>query len=175
MLWWPVVTVLITLPYFVWEDWKFRELSDTSMAGLFVINFPFLTWAYVYGGFGWEEVVVSALPVCIYYLIMRFANEYFHGDDFIYMSIVSLCLVVNPMHPFSSAIPVKILIYMGGVAVLVAAVNLVINVISQRNAERDIVCPEIQRTPFLSLINKFDGGFPMMFVFAPTIILALIL
>lgn len=166
--------MIITLPYFVWEDWKKRELNDTSMGALLCLNLPFLIWAYGLGGFGWEEIVVSVLPICIYYLLTRFANAYFHGDDFIYMSIVSLCLVVNPMHPFSSAIPVKILIYMGGVAVLVAAVNLVINVISQRNAEQDVVCPEIRRVPFLSLINKFDGGFPMMFVFAPTIILALI-
>jgi hypothetical protein len=166
MLWWPVATILITLPLFVWEDWKFRELKDSSMGLLLLLNLPFLIWAYGFGGFTWEEMVVSSLPILIYYLLTRFSNDYFHGDDFIYMGIVSLCLVVNPMHPFSSAIPVKILIYMGGVLVLVSAANFLRNVLTWKGEKY----PNI-----LTLINHFEGGFPMMFVFAPTIILALIL
>lgn len=166
MLWWPVATVILSLPLFVWQDWRHRELEDHSMLFLLVINIPFLVWAYSFGGFGWEEIVVSVLPVLLYYLLTRFANDYFHGDDFVYMSIVSICLVVNPIQPFSSAIPVKILIYMGGMMVLAAAVNFLRNVLTWKEKKY----PDI-----LTLINHFEGGFPMMFVFAPTIILALIL
>ena len=159
------MTILITLPLFVWEDWKFRELKDLSMGFLFLINLPFLIWAYGLGNFGWEEIVVSILPIIVYYLLTRFANAYFHGDDFIYMGIVSLCLVVNPITPFSSAITVKILIYMIGVAVLMLALNFMRNVLTWKG----------EYPSLLTLANYFEGGFPMMFVFAPTIIAALIL
>jgi len=167
--------IIVTLPYFVWEDWKKRELNDTSMGALLCLNLPFLFWAYIFGGFGWEEIVVSVLPICIYYLLTRFANAYFHGDDFIYMSIVSLCLVVNPMHPFSSAIPVKILIYMVGVIVFVAAINLWVNIIRQIRTGQSEYIPGGIMANIIHMANRFDGGFPMMFVFAPTIILALVI
>lgn len=145
------------------------------MGLLLLVNVPFLIWAYCGGGgFGWEEIVTSCLPVAAYYLIMRFWNQFFHGDDFIYMSIVSCCCVVNPLLPLSGAYPVKVMIYLGGVLVLVTALNFLRNVIIEWTTHVD-ARDEHERKDLMGMINGFDRGFPMMFPFAITMILALVI
>lgn len=175
LLWYPFVTVLGTLPLFCWYDWKYREIPDNAMGALFLLNIPFLIWAYMGGGgFGWEEAVTSLLPVVIYYVIMRVWNLFFHGDDFLYMGIVSMCCVVNPLISHDGAYPVKVMIYLGGVIVLVTALNFLKNVVVEWTEKGDSL-EGPREVSLMNLINGFDRGFPMMFAFAPAMILALVI
>ena len=177
-LWYPFLTVIATLPLFCWEDWKHRMLDDGHMAMLMLVNIPFIIAAYGLWGFGWEEVVVSILPVIIYYLLTRFANDYFHGDDFIYMSIVSICCVVNPLHPETGGFGVSVMINTAGIAIFVLALNFLYRVYLRYRDMSDEIEPAkgiVTLHDMWTLANRFDRGFPMMLVFAPAIILTLLI
>lgn len=145
------------------------------MGALLLLNLPFLAYAYGSGMFGWEETATTILTVIAYYLIQRYLNNYFHGDDFIYMSIVSICCVVNPILPQSGAYGVKVLIYLGGVLVLITAVNFLRNVVALWIEQKDEIAPVTEIPALSDIVNRFDRGFPMMFAFAPTMILALVI
>jgi Flp pilus assembly protein protease CpaA len=168
-MWIPLLTILPLIPLMCYYDWKNRLIPDWVIDGIYIVNTPVLVYMYLTGAYGPEEIIVTLLPVVVFYAIMRIRGDYFHGDDFLVAAAICFFCVVNPLHPDSGAVGVKMMIYLVGTSILFLGLMVVYNLVKERPQINNIgdVVSLILKTP--------EGGFPFIFPIAAAFILALIL
>jgi hypothetical protein len=113
--WVPVLLIAGALPLICYSDIKRRSIPDwyftfIGTAGAIITIIQYL----VFNVYGYEELVITALLVLMYWALMRlpFTGDYFHGDDMILMWMISIFCVVNPLHPDSGDLAVTVMIYL---------------------------------------------------------------
>jgi Flp pilus assembly protein protease CpaA len=169
-MWIPLLTILPLIPAMCYYDWKERIVPDWIIAAIYYVNIPVLVFMYVMGTYGLEEIIVTLLPVSIFYVIMRVREEFFHGDDFMIAAAICLFCIVNPLNPDSGAVGVKMMIYLVGTSVLFLGLMTAYNIFSDKPKMEDL------GKDLVSLLMKTpEGGFPFIFPIAAAFILALIL
>jgi Flp pilus assembly protein protease CpaA len=168
-MWIPLLTIVPLIPAMCYYDWKERIVPDWIIDAIYIVNTPVLVFMYLMGAYGIEEIIVTMLPVVIFYTIMRLREDFFHGDDFLIAAAICFFCVVNPFNPDAGAVGVKMMIYLIGTSMLFLGLMVVYNLVKERppiNNVGDIVSL-ILKTP--------EEGFPFIFPIAAAFILALIL
>jgi len=169
-MWIPLLTILPLVPAMCYYDWKERIVPDWIIDAIYIVNTPVLVFMYLMGAYGLEEIIVTMLPVVIFYTIMRLREDFFHGDDFLVAAAICFFCVVNPLQPDSGAVGVKMMIYLVGTSVLFLGLMTAYNIFSDKPKMEDL------GKDLVSLLMKTpEGGFPFIFPIAAAFILALIL
>lgn len=93
MLWIPLVSLLIYIPIVCYLDLKYREIEHDYWGPLIVMNVPtaiMLLW----DGNG-LLYIPGLVATAVWFVAMRFHS--FEGADFIYLSLISLFFIYNPL------------------------------------------------------------------------------
>jgi hypothetical protein len=93
MLWIPMISLLLYVPIVCYLDLKYREIEHDYWLPLIVMNVPtaiMLLWDG--NGLLYIPGVVATM---VWFMAMRFGM--FEGADFIYLSLISLFFIYNPI------------------------------------------------------------------------------
>jgi len=159
--WVPLVTTLLMLPIVCHLDLKYREIPDIYMLVFFFVNIPFTFSGYLTGIYTWESLVVSFLP-CILYLVMA-RRDYIHGDDFIFLTIISIICIQNPLHPNQGGMGVTMLLNFIAMMFWTLPINFIHNIYLGR------------RGTLYKMFTYTEKGIPMMLPIAAAFILTVVL
>lgn len=95
MLWVPVVTLLLCVPYVCYMDWKYREVPHKFWIFLLAFNIPVYCAMILNGVYEGWMLGVSAFAVIIYFVMMK--QGLIEGADFVFMMWIAVFLVISPM------------------------------------------------------------------------------
>lgn len=171
--WYPILTILISIPWLCWYDYKYREIPDSILNRLFLLNIPLFVITFFAEQMTYMDAIVILVPVVIYYVLMRL--HFFEGDDFMILAMISIFCINNPL---GGTIPVKMMLYLAGVVFFVACCNFAYNLGHLALLKRDYPFDPVFETPSItSLANMTsDGrGFPMMIPISIAFVLTIIL
>jgi hypothetical protein len=160
-LYWPIATILCAIPVFCYHDLKSRQVPILNQIVLAAVNLPLFIYFYLTGIYTWEAAAVSVLPCIIYYILMRFG--YIQGDDMLFLWIVSIFCVQNPIHPDQGGMAVTVMLYLIGVMVWALLANFIRNVYVGR------------KDSIIKMFRYVDRGFPLILPISAAFILAVIL
>lgn len=91
----PVVAMLAYIPYLCYRDWKYRDIPYAAWIPLLCIGIASTLCLYVIGAYPLELLWVSLAFVGLYFMLAKL--NLFASDDFIFLALITMFFVVNPI------------------------------------------------------------------------------
>lgn len=96
ILWIPIAVILCYSPVLCYLDIKYRDVfSHAIWLPAVAINIPPTILLFYLGVYQWWTVMLSIIGVAFWYLTMRL--NIINGADFVYLSLIFIFVVVNPI------------------------------------------------------------------------------
>ena len=150
LLWIPILVVLCYTPILCYLDIKYRDIhSHAIWLPALITNIPVFFLLFHTGVYQWWTVLLSIIGVVFWFLSMRMGI--INGADFVFLSLIFLFAVINPISGNLMFLPVMIFLI-----VWTAASIWYIFLKNKRDAT-------INKTP-VSVLKALTikGGLPMM-------------
>jgi hypothetical protein len=99
-------------PIVSYLDWKYRDIKTHSIwIPLIAINLPTLIAGYCLGAYPLILVVPSLIGMVAWFALMRL--NILPGGDFVFLSLISLFMVINPIdgEPFTRAFAIYLVVF----------------------------------------------------------------
>lgn len=95
--WLAILSLLVYAPIVSFLDWKYRSiLSHKIWLPLLVLNLPISTYAFVTGIYPADLLPVITITIILWFILFCILMK--SGADFIWLSMITLFGVVNPIY-----------------------------------------------------------------------------
>ena len=99
--WVPVITFLLYAPYLSYLDYRYRDIGTHKIwLPLLLVNIPVLITGILIGTYEWNLIAIAimgAIGWAIGYSLLAVRTHYIPGADFVYLALISLFIIVNPI------------------------------------------------------------------------------
>jgi hypothetical protein len=153
LLWVPIVTLLLCVPFVCYKDYKYREVSHEFWKVLVLINLPVYAFMLISGVYELWMMAISAMVILFAFGAMK--KHLIEGADFMFIMWIAAFFVIEPRTGVSG-IAAPFLIFLIAITVSTSLVVKIINTVAgQKALEAEM--------------------FPMMFPISAALILTVIL
>lgn len=95
LYWVPVLIFAVIIPYVWYLDIKYREIHHQTWILPVVILTSVTVWLYLFEIYPADALLIPIPFILMYFIAMKL--HLFEGADFMFLSILSLFFVVNPL------------------------------------------------------------------------------
>jgi hypothetical protein len=153
LLWVPIVSLLLCVPFVCYKDYKYREVSHEFWKPLVMFNLPVYAFMLISGVYELWMMAISAMVILFAFGAMK--KHLIEGADFMFIMWIAAFFVIEPRTGVSG-IAAPFLIFLIAITVSTSLVVKIINTVAgQKALEAEM--------------------FPMMFPISAALILTVIL
>lgn len=161
LLWINLLVLIAYTPIVCYFDIKYREFHPALWIPMILLCGPIFIHMTISGLYPWYSFVLSLIMIGIFRMAMYM--KFIEGADFLYLSLISLFWVVNPVGWTHGLMQIQFYVYLLFVSMITATIILIYNYLSDN------------RWDVVMMMSEYKNGIPYMVPISAAFLLSVIM